>query len=267
MTAPATSRPTKPAKKQRLDVLLVERGLASGRDRAQALILAREVMVDGQLALRAAAPVAPDATIEVKHGPRFVSRGGDKLDHALERTGIIVEELRCLDLGASTGGFTDCLLQRGAARVVAVDVAYGELASKVREDERVEIVERTNARDLAPLDPPADLGVMDVSFISAVTVLPALARSIRPGGDMLVLVKPQFEAGREAVQKGGVVRDPLVHASCIAKVALAAIEQGLRVRGVIRSPLLGPAGNREFFLWLHVPEHSPVTRPETEAVS
>lgn len=254
MTAPAPPRPAKPAKRQRLDVLLVERGLASGRDRAQALILAREVTVDGQLALRPAAPVASDATIEVKSGPRFVSRGGDKLDHALDRTGIDVSGLRCLDVGASTGGFTDCLLQRGAARVVAVDVAYGKLASKVRDDDRVEVVERTNARDLTPLDPPADLGVMDVSFISAAMVLPALARSIRPGGEMLVLVKPQFEAGREAVQKGGVVRDPVVHASCIAKVALAAIAQGLRVRGVIRSPLLGPAGNREFFLWLHVPE-------------
>lgn len=253
MTAPTASRPVKPARKQRLDALLVERGLASGRDRARALVLAREVTVDGRLALRPAEPVAPDAAIEVKRGPRFVSRGGDKLDHALERSGIVVDGLRCLDVGASTGGFTDCLLQRGAERVVAVDVAYGELASKVRDDERVEVVERTNARDLVPLDPPADLGVMDVSFISAATVLPALARSIRPGGDLLVLVKPQFEAGREQVGKGGVVRDPLVHASCIAKVALAAIEIGLRVRGVIRSPLLGPAGNREFFLWLHVP--------------
>ncbi len=254
MTTPTASRPAKPIKKQRLDALLVERGLAPGRDRARALVLAREVTVDGRLALRPAEPVAPDATIEVKQGPRFVSRGGDKLDHALQRAGIAVAGLRCLDVGASTGGFTDCLLQRGAARVVAVDVAYGELASKVRDDERVEVVERTNARDLTPLDPPADLGVMDVSFISAATVLPALARSIRLGGDLLVLVKPQFEAGREQVGKGGVVRDPVVHAGCIAKVALAAIEIGLRVRGVVRSPLLGPAGNREFFLWLHVPE-------------
>lgn len=254
MTAFTASRPAKPAKKQRLDVLLVERGLASGRDRARALVLAREVTVDGRVAVRPAEPVAPDAAIVVKTGPRFVSRGGDKLDHALARSGIAVEGLRCLDVGASTGGFTDCLLQRGAAYVVAVDVAYGELAAKVRDDSRVEVVERTNARDLTPLDPPADLGVMDVSFISAATVLPALARSIRPGGELLVLVKPQFEAGREAVQKGGVVRDPVVHAACVAKVALAAVESGLRVRGVIRSPLLGPAGNREFFLWLHVPE-------------
>ncbi|TAK81039.1 MAG: TlyA family RNA methyltransferase, partial [Dehalococcoidia bacterium] len=208
----------------------------------------------GRVAVRPAEPVAPDAAIAVKTAARFVSRGGEKLDHALARTGIDVAGLRCLDVGASTGGFTDCLLQRGAARVVAVDVAYGELASKVRDDARVEVVERTNARDLAPIDPPADLGVMDVSFISAATVLPALARSVRPGGDMLVLVKPQFQAGREAVQKGGVVRDPVVHAACVAKVALAAVELGLRVRGVVRSPLLGPAGNREFFLWLHKPE-------------
>jgi 23S rRNA (cytidine1920-2'-O)/16S rRNA (cytidine1409-2'-O)-methyltransferase len=250
----ATASAARPAKKQRLDALLVERGLAPGRDRARALVLAREVTVDGRLALRPAEPVAPDAAIEVKQGPRFVSRGGDKLDHALGRAGVDVRGLRCLDLGASTGGFTDCLLQRGAARVVAVDVAYGELAARLRDDPRVEVVERTNARDFGPLDPPADIGVMDVSFISAATVLPALARSVRPGGDLFVLVKPQFEAGREQVGKGGVVRDAVVHASCVAQVALAAIESGLRVRGVVRSPLLGPAGNREFFLWLRVPE-------------
>ncbi|MEX1022755.1 MAG: SAM-dependent methyltransferase, partial [Dehalococcoidia bacterium] len=159
----------------------------------------------------------------------------------------------CLDVGASTGGFTDCLLQAGAAQVVAVDVAYGELATKLRDDPRVEVRERVNARNLDPLDPPADLLVMDVSFISAATVLASAVRSVRDGGDLLVLVKPQFEAGREQVQKGGVVRDPVVHAACIAKVALASMDLGLRVRGVVRSPLLGPAGNREFFLWLHRP--------------
>jgi 23S rRNA (cytidine1920-2'-O)/16S rRNA (cytidine1409-2'-O)-methyltransferase len=241
------------AKKQRLDQLMVERGLASGRDRARALIMAREVLLDGQVATRPAAPVAPDAAIEVKAPPPYVSRGGEKLAHALDRTGIDPRGLRCLDVGASTGGFTDCLLQRGAREVVAVDVAYGEIAQKLRDDPRVELRERVNARDLEPLDPPADLLVMDVSFISAATVLPAVMRSVRPGGDLLVLVKPQFEAGREQVEKGGVVRDPLVHAGCIANVALAAIDLGLRVRGVVRSPLLGPAGNREFFLRLHRP--------------
>lgn len=241
------------ARKQRLDQLLVERGLASGRDRARALILAREVLVDGQVALRAAAPVAADAVIEVKTAPPFVSRGGEKLAHALDASGIDPAGLRCLDVGASTGGFTDCLLQRGAAHVVAVDVAYGEFAAKLRDDARVTLIERVNARSMEPIDPPVDLLVMDVSFISAATVLPAVARSVRPGGHLLILVKPQFEAGREQVQKGGVVHDPVVHAACIGKVALAAIDLGLRVAGVIRSPLLGPAGNREFFLWLRVP--------------
>ncbi len=246
------SRPQRP-KKQRLDQLMVERGLASGRDRARALVLAREVLVDGQVAIRPAAPIAEDSVVEVKTPPRFVSRGGEKLDHALERTGVDVRGKRFLDVGASTGGFTDCLLQRGASEVVAVDVAYGEFAAKLRDDPRVEVRERVNARDLEPLDPPADVLVMDVSFISAATVLPAVLRSLRPGADLLVLVKPQFEAGREQVEKGGVVRDPVVHAACIARVALAALDLGLRVRGVVRSPLLGPAGNREFFLWLRLP--------------
>lgn len=248
-------RPVRAARapRLRLDAALVERGLASGRDRARALILARDVLVDGQVALRPAAPVAAEAVIELRAAPRFVSRGGDKLDHALSRAGIEVRGCRCIDLGASTGGFTDCLLQRGAAQVVAVDVAYGELAVRLRDDPRVEVRERVNARDLPAIEPLADIGVMDVSFISAATVLPALARSVRPGGDLFVLVKPQFEAGREQVGKGGVVRDATVHAACVAKVALAAIALGLRVAGVIRSPLLGPAGNREFFLWLRVP--------------
>ena len=253
MNQTTTSTPKKKAPRQRLDQAMVERGLASGRDRARALVMAREVLVDGQVAHRPAAPVAEDAVIEVKTPPRFVSRGGEKLAHALERSGIDPTGLRCLDVGASTGGFTDCLLQAGAREVVAVDVAYGEIAQKLRDDPRVEVHERINARDLEPIDPPADLLVMDVSFISAATVLAAVTPSVRPGGEMLVLVKPQFEAGREQVEKGGVVRDPVVHASCIAKVALAAMDRGLRVRGVIRSPLLGPAGNREFFLRLYRP--------------
>jgi 23S rRNA (cytidine1920-2'-O)/16S rRNA (cytidine1409-2'-O)-methyltransferase len=240
-------------KRQRLDVLLVERGLAPSRERARALVLAREVLVEGAPALRAAAPIAVDAAIEVKAAPPYVSRGGEKLAGALARTGLRVDGARCLDVGASTGGFTDCLLQAGAAHVTAVDVGYGQIAAALRDDPRVEIRERTNARDLPPLETPVDLLVMDVSFISVTTVLPAVLASVRPGGDLLVLVKPQFEAGREQVQQGGVVRDPLVHAACVARVALWAIERGLRVRGVVRSPLVGPAGNREFFLWLRTP--------------
>jgi len=245
----ASGRP----RRVRLDQLLVERGLVQSRERARALILAREVEVDGNVALRAAAPTAADAGLEVRAAQRFVSRGGEKLEGALQRTGIDVTGLRCLDAGASTGGFTDCLLQRGAAEVVAVDVGYGQLANALREDPRVEVRERTNVRDLEPLDPSADLAVVDVSFISLRTVLPAVVASVRPGGDVLAMVKPQFEAQRHEVGKGGVVRDPLVHASTVARVALWAIDAGLRVRGVVRSPLLGPSGNREFFLWLRRP--------------
>lgn len=258
--APRTSG-TPRAPRERLDVLLVERGLAPGRDRARALVMAREVLVDGAVATRPAAPVALDAAIAVKRPPPYVSRGGEKLAHALARTGVAVAGRRCLDVGASTGGFTDCLLQHGAAAVVAVDVGYGDFAARLRDDPRIELRERTNARDLAALDPPVELVVMDVSFISITTVLPAVLRSLRPGGDLLLLVKPQFEAGREAVERGGVVRDPVVHAAAVAKVAIAALGLGLRLRGVVRSPLLGPAGNREFFLWARLPAREPGPRP------
>ncbi len=268
----AKSRPSVPrpprsprAARERLDVLLVERGLASGRDRARALVMAREVLVDGEVAHRPAAPIPVDAAIEVKTSPPYVSRGGEKLAHALARTGVIVQGRRCLDVGSSTGGFTDCLLQHGATFVVAVDVGYGDFAAKLRDDSRIDLRERTNARALEPLDPPVDLLVMDVSFISITTVLPAVVRSVRPGGDLLLMVKPQFEAGARAVEKGGVVRDPVMHATTVAKVMLSAIDLGLRVRGVVRSPLLGPAGNREFFLWAHLPQPAP--EPEGGAPS
>ena len=215
--------------------------------------MARQVTIDGDVATRPAAPVAVDSAVAVRVPRRYVSRGGEKLEHALARAAIDVRGAHCLDAGASTGGFTDCLLQHGAAHVVAVDVGYGELATSLRKDPRVEVRERTNARSLPPIDPPVDLVVVDVAFISLTQVLPALLESVRPGGDMLVLVKPQFEAARAQVARGGVVHDANVHASTVARVALWAIHHGLRVRGVIRSPLLGPAGNREFFLWLRAP--------------
>jgi len=241
--------------KRRLDQLLVDRGLAPSRERARAFILAREVLVNGQVALRAAAPTVEDAEIALKETSRFVSRGGNKLVHALERTGITIEGRRCLDVGASTGGFTDCLLQHGAAHVTSVDVGYGQISPSLRDDPRVDVVERTNARELEPLELPAALLVMDVSFISATTVLPAVLRSLEPGADLLILVKPQFEAGRDQVEKGGVVRDSAVHARTVARIAAWANAHDLRVRGVVRSPLIGPAGNREFFLWLRVPQN------------
>ncbi|MGE0229181.1 MAG: TlyA family RNA methyltransferase [Dehalococcoidia bacterium] len=241
---------TQRTRRQRLDTLLVERGLAPTRERARALILARDVLVDGTPAARPAEAIREDAEVSIRAAAPFVSRGGEKLAHALDRAGIDPRGLRCLDVGASTGGFTDCLLQRGAAGVVAVDVGYGQLAQRLRDDPRVEVRERVNARALPPLDPPADLATIDVSFISLTTVLPAVVASVRPGARILALVKPQFEAGRAEVGRGGVVRDPLVHAACVGRVAVWAVRHGLRVRGVVRSPLLGPAGNQEFFLVL-----------------
>ena len=247
---------TTPARRSRprLDAALVERGLAPSRERARALVLARDVRVDGAVATRPAQPVGDGADIEVREPPPFVSRGGEKLAHALGRTGIDPRGLRCLDVGASTGGFTDCLLQRGAREVVAVDAGYGQLAQRLRDDPRVESRERTNARTLDPLDPPADLAVIDVSFISLTLVLPAVLASLRAGGDALALVKPQFEAGRADVQRGGVVHDAAVHARAVGRVAAWAIGRGARVRGIVRSPLTGPAGNREFFVWLRAPD-------------
>jgi len=236
--------------KRRLDQLLVDRGLAPSRERARAFILAREVLVNGQVALRAAAPTVEDAEIALKETSRFVSRGGNKLVHALERTGITIEGRRCLDVGASTGGFTDCLLQHGAAHVTSVDVGYGQISPSLRDDPRVDVVERTNARELEPLELPAALLVMDVSFISATTVLPAVLRSLEPGADLLILVKPQFESSPADVEKGGVVRSGKVRSDALDQVAGAARGLGWSVVGGHPSPLRGPAGNWECFLQL-----------------
>ncbi|HEX5480341.1 MAG TPA: TlyA family RNA methyltransferase [Dehalococcoidia bacterium] len=239
-------------KKLRLDVAMVERGLAPSREKAQALILAGEVRVAGQTETRASAGVAADAQIEVEAPQRFVSRGGEKLDHALDAFRIDVAGRVALDVGASTGGFTDCLLQRGVARVYAVDVGYGQLHQRLREDSRVVTMERTNIRDLHGLPERPSIATIDAAFISLTLVLPNVMALLEPGGDIVALVKPQFEAGREEVRRG-VVRDALIHASVIGRVAWWAVNHGLRVRGVTTSPLLGPAGNREFFLWLRLP--------------
>ncbi len=251
MTAPSAG--VRRQRRQRLDRLLVERGLAPSVERARALILARDVLVGGEPVDRAGAPLPSDAEVALRERSRYVSRGGDKLAPVLARAGVDVAGRRCLDVGASTGGFTDCLLQHGAASVVAVDVGYGELALRLREDPRVEVRERTHARDLLPLDPPVDLVTADVSFISLRAVLPAALHSLRPGGLLLPLVKPQFEAPRAAVERGGVVRDPVVHARTVGRVLRWAQGAGLRAGGVYRSPLVGPAGNREFFLLLRRP--------------
>jgi 23S rRNA (cytidine1920-2'-O)/16S rRNA (cytidine1409-2'-O)-methyltransferase len=234
--------------KKRLDVLLVERGLAESRSQAQALVLAGRVKGFS----KAGDQVEEGAELEVRAGPRFVSRGGEKLAHALLTFEIDVTGQDCLDIGASTGGFTDCLLQRGAAHVVAVDVAYGELASSLRADPRVTVLERTNARALEPSLLPyrPDLVVADLSFISLAKVLPAVLACAAERFDALAMVKPQFEVGRERVGKGGVVRDEAVRRSALVDVAAAAQAAGAEVLGFAPSGLPGPAGNRETFVWL-----------------
>lgn len=239
-------------KRSRIDAVLAERGLFPSRSAAAGAVRAGEVRVgrDGPVALRPSQLVEPDAPLVVDDGPRFVSRGGQKLENALSSLGIDVSGLDCLDVGASTGGFTDCLLQRGAARVAAVDVAYGQLDLRLREDPRVTVVERLNARALAPADLPfaPALASIDVSFISLTKVLPAVARCLAPGGEVLAMVKPQFELGRERVGRG-VVRDAADRREAILEVALAARRAGLPVRDFASSGLPGPKGNRETFVW------------------
>lgn len=243
-----TTKASRAAAKRRLDVLLVERGLVPSREQAHALILARDVLVDGVAATRPAVPVAVDVVIEVRSGAQYASRGGEKLAGAIERTPIEVRGKRCLDVGASTGGFTDYLLQHGATHVVAVDVGYGQILPRLREDPRVEVRERTNARTMAPLDTSVQLVTIDVSFISLTLVLPTVIASLAPGGEVFALVKPQFEAGRDEVGKGGVVRDPAVHARVCDEVVAWLAGGGWRVAGVTRSPITGPEGNVEFLV-------------------
>jgi 23S rRNA (cytidine1920-2'-O)/16S rRNA (cytidine1409-2'-O)-methyltransferase len=232
--------------RKRLDVLLVERGLAESRAQAQALVLAG--LVPGYE--KPGQPVPEDAVLEVERPPRFVSRGGEKLAHALDALGVDPAGLDCLDLGASTGGFTDCLLQRGARRVIALDVGYGQLHPRIRADERVTVLERVNARQIESLPFAPQLITCDVSFISVRTALPPVLRLAGPGWQALVLVKPQFEAGRADVGRGGVVRDAGIHRRVLREVAGAALEWGAEPAGVVDSGLPGPKGNREFFLHL-----------------
>jgi 23S rRNA (cytidine1920-2'-O)/16S rRNA (cytidine1409-2'-O)-methyltransferase len=241
------------ADRERLDKLLLDRGLVISRERARALILAGQVVVGEHVVDKAGMKVAGDAVIRIKgEDIPYVSRGGVKLAHALDRFAIAVVGRSAIDVGASTGGFTDCLLQRGAARVFAVDVGYGQLAWKLRADPRVVCLERTNIRYLAPetLGARPDLAVIDASFISLDKVLPATVPLLAPGADVVALVKPQFEVGRGLVGKGGVVRDPHQHAAVVERVSAGASALGCTVLGVTDSPLLGQKGNREFLLWL-----------------
>ncbi|MFC0316569.1 TlyA family RNA methyltransferase [Gordonia phosphorivorans] len=249
------------AARARLDAELVRRGLARSREQARQLIDDGKVKVNGTVAAKAATNVARDTPILVVEGDTddWASRGAHKLLGALaafKPLGVRVDGRRCLDAGASTGGFTDVLLRAGAREVEAVDVGYGQLVWRLQSDDRVHVHDRTNVRHLTPemIGGPVDLIVSDLSFISLKLVLPALASCLRPGGDYLPMVKPQFEVGKERVGSGGVVRDPALRADAVAQVAAAAAELGLVTRAVEASPLPGPSGNVEYFLWLHKPD-------------
>ncbi len=239
------------ATKKRVDTLLVEQGLAESRSQAQRLILAGQVRANGQIVVKPAVKVAADAALEVLQRPRFVSRGGEKLQAALEAFPVEVAGRVCADVGASTGGFTDCLLQHGASRVYAIDVGKGILHWKLRNDPRVVVMEGTNARYVTQLPEPVSLVTVDASFISLKVLLPVAKGWLEAQGAFLVLVKPQFEAGRREAARGrGVIRDPAVHRRVLTEVLHFAQTIGLSVQGLIRSPVLGPKGNVEFLAWL-----------------
>jgi len=250
-----------------LDILLVERGLADSRAKAQALIMAGQVRVNDQVALKPATAIQADSALTVDAGPRFVSRGGEKLEAALEAFAIDVKDLVCADVGASTGGFTDCLVQRGAAKVYAIDVGKGILHWKLRNDPRVVVMEETNARFVESLPERVSLVTVDASFISLKILLPVVEKWIRPPsisphfvemgagkeGNIIALIKPQFEAGKKDVSRGdGVIRDPQIHKQVLLDVLGYAKNEGFGLNGLIRSPLLGPKGNTEFLLWLNL---------------
>lgn len=246
------SQPKHPPKKERLDVLLVNRGLAESCAWAQRLIMAGQVLINDKVHDKPGKSVPIDAAVRVRTPPPYVSRGGLKLAAALDEFGLDVSGLVAIDVGASTGGFTDCLLQQGTARVYAIDVGYGQLAWKLRTDSRVTVLERTNIRHLEQLPGGvlADLGVIDASFIGLGLVLPATLRLLKPDGQIVALIKPQFEADKEQVGEGGVVRNAQTHRDVVKEVAQLAAQLGLTVAGLAVSPAPGPAGNIEFLIWL-----------------
>ena len=241
------------ANKQRLDRLLVERGVAPSRQRARAMIMAGKILVNKQPVDKAGFLVGQDDGIELKGKDiPYVSRGGLKLEGALQALGVNLDGSVCLDVGASTGGFTDCLLQNGAARVYAVDVGYGQLAWKLRQDPRVVVIERTNIRHMSAESVPesVDIATIDVSFISLKIVVPAVIAFLKNGARILALIKPQFEVGKDQVGKGGVVRDAALHTRVIQSLSAFFVESGFSCETIIPSPILGPKGNREFFILL-----------------
>ncbi|MFC1958436.1 TlyA family RNA methyltransferase [Chloroflexota bacterium] len=236
--------------KRRIDSLLVERELVESRTKAQALIMAGEVMVGGKAVTKSGTLVAEEAAITVIEPPPFVSRGGLKLDYALNLFQLDVSSKVVADIGASTGGFTDCLLKRGASRVYAIDVGYGQLDYRLRKDSRVVVIERVNARYPINLPEKVDLATMDVSFISVEKVIPPVVQLVKENGYLLVLIKPQFEAKREEVGKGGVIKQPVLHARVLGRFIAWMIEHSFRLGGLVASPILGASGNKELFLLL-----------------
>ena len=240
-------------RKRRADVLLAERGLAESREQAQVMIMEGLVFAPSGRVAKASSSLSEDVPLEVRGRLPYVSRGGLKLAGALDTFGLAVEGITALDVGASTGGFTDCLLQRGARHVYALDVGHGQLHYRLTRDERVSVMEKTNARHPYQLPEPMDLVVIDVSFISLSLVIPPALEHLQSGGNVVALVKPQFETSREQVGRGGIVRDPRVHAAVLGRMVVWATEQRLRLRGMCPSPILGDKGNREFFLLLQKP--------------
>jgi 23S rRNA (cytidine1920-2'-O)/16S rRNA (cytidine1409-2'-O)-methyltransferase len=236
--------------KRRLDTLLVERGLAESREKARAAVLAGKVLVGDRAATKPGMLIPEAAEVRLVARAPYVSRGGEKLVHALRAFGVDVQNLVAVDVGASSGGFTDCLLQHGARCVYAVDVGYGQLDYRLRQDSRVVPMERVNVRYLRSLPQRVDLVTVDVSFIGLEKVLPAIVRLLKPGGKIIALFKPQFQAHRREVGRGGVVSDPMLQASLIGRFVAWAVEQRLRILGLTLSPLRGPAGNQEFFFLL-----------------
>ena len=254
--------------KKRLDVELVDRGLVQSRERAKVVIMEGLVYVNGQKSDKAGTPVKEDDRIEVRGETlRYVSRGGKKLEKAMQVFSVVLEGCTCMDIGASTGGFTDCMLQNGAVKVYAVDVGYGQLAWSLRTDERVVNLERTNIRYITEeqVPQPVDFISVDVSFISLTLVLPVAHRLLKDGAQMVCLVKPQFEAGKDKVGKKGVVRDPQIHREVIRKVIDCAAELGFWVRGLDFSPIKGPEGNIEYLLFLQKPQQEALPPEETVA--
>jgi 23S rRNA (cytidine1920-2'-O)/16S rRNA (cytidine1409-2'-O)-methyltransferase len=236
--------------KQRLDLLMVERGFVVSREKARAMIMAGEVRANGRVVNKPGMQIDSSAEIVLQKKPRYVSRGGDKLEGALNGFKLDVEGRVCADVGASTGGFTDCLLKHGAARIYALDVGYGQLDYRLRQDPRVIAIERTNARYVEKLPEPVSLVVIDASFISLRLLLPPIKGWLTPKADIIPLIKPQFEAGRGDVGKGGVVKDRQIHIRVLTEILSFASEQGFSIKGLIPSSIKGPAGNIEFLAWL-----------------